>query len=154
MPDQAVRVAIGQYDASGTLVYGPVKIGVSGQSYQIVLDYVSVDAANVSVYIERLLVDPTGNVPPKEVSVFDDAITTRTEYRVFRVPESGAFAFASATNEKPKGERVVIPVYVGVGLRLTAAVTVTKGTANLSSLGAIAADAESGRITGSLIVQT
>jgi hypothetical protein len=150
LPDQAVRIATGQYDASGTLVYGPVKIGVSGQSYQVVLDYISVDTTNVSVYIERVLVDN----PDKDVSVFDDSIKEKTRYQVFRDPESEAFAFLPKSTGKPKGDRVVVPVYVGVGLRLTASVTVTKATANLSSLGAIAAEAESGRLTGSLVVQT
>jgi len=150
LPDQAVRMATGQYDASGTLVYGPAKIGVSGQSYQVVLDYVSVDTTNVSVYIERVLVDSPGT----DVSVFDDSIKAKTRYQVFRDPDSEAFAFLPKSKEKPPGDRVVVPVYVGVGLRLTASVTVTKTTANLSGLGAIAADAESGRLTGSLVVQT
>lgn len=152
LPDQAVRVAIGQYDASGTLVYGPAKIGVSGQSYQVVLDYISVDATNVPVYIVRTM--PDGH----EVSVFD-SISVPTRFEVFRDPTSPAFAsFAPAGSSGSQGthagDHVVIPVYVGVGLRLTASVTVTKATANLSSLGAIAADAQAGRVTGTLVVQT
>jgi hypothetical protein len=163
LPDQSVRIATGQYYASGTLVYGPAKIGYSGHSYQVVLDYVNVDTTNVSVYIERKL--PDG----KLVSVFDNTIKEPTTYRVHRDPESTAFAYledslhqnpvgesAAKTTPKqvPNGDPVVIPVYVGVGLRLTASVTVTKGTANLSSLGAISADAAAGKLTGSLVVQT
>ena len=76
LPDEAVRMAIGEYDASGTLVYGPGKIGVSGQSYQVVIDYISVDTANVSVYIDRVRVDTN-----KEVSVF-----RCTGYRANEIP--------------------------------------------------------------------
>jgi len=47
-----------------------------------------------------------------------------------------------------------MPVYIGVGLRLTATVRVIKGTANLSSLGSLAAGAEAGNLNGSLVVQT
>ena len=165
LPDQSVRIATGQYDASGTLVYGPAKIGYSGHSYQVVLDYVNVDTTNVSVYIERTLTDASGK--KKQVSVFDDTIKEPTQYQVYRDPESTAFAYLEesliptgegGTAGGPKrilnGDRVVIPVYVGVGLRLTASVTVTKATANLASLGAISADAAAGKLTGSLVVQT
>src|SRR5260370_12032384 len=131
LPDQAVRIATGQYDASGTLVYGPAKIGVSGHSYQVVLDYVSVDTTNASLYIERVLVDS----PDKDVSVFDDSIKEKTRDQVFRDPEREAFAFLPKSTQKPKGDRVVVPVYVAAGLRLTASVTVTKATTNPSRLG-------------------
>ena len=53
-----------------------------------------------------------------------------------------------------KTGNIVIPVYVGVGLRLTADLQVVRGSLNLSSLGAIAAGVESGRASGSLVVQT
>ncbi|WP_073564927.1 hypothetical protein [Archangium sp. Cb G35] len=154
LPDQAVRIAVGTYDASGTLVFGPAKIGVKGQSYQVVLDYVSVDATNVPVYIERWFYDDKGT--RKEASVFDESVVHKTQYRVHRDPKTEDFI---SGKEAPSiaslpGDRVVIPVYVGVGLRLTASVTVTKGEANLSSLGAIAAEAQAGKLTGSLVVQT
>ena len=45
-------------------------------------------------------------------------------------------------------------MYVGVGLRLIASVTVRKGSVNLSSLGVLAADAQAGKVTGTLVVQT
>jgi hypothetical protein len=148
LPDQAVRIAVGQYDASGTLVYGPAKIGLSGQSYQVVLDYVSVDTRNVPVYIHRT------SSEGKDVSIFDDYAPGQT-FRVARDPESDVFTSGIKKEApKPLGEQLTIPVYVGVGLRLTASVTVTNATANLSSLGTIAADAEAGKLTGSLIVQT
>lgn len=158
LPDQAVRIAVGQYNASGTLVFGPGTVGVVGKSYQIVLDYISVDTANVPVYIKRYL--PDQELPDKEgrlVSVYDNTIAGRTVYRIYRDPEQNKSASARMLvpeREKQGFEQVIVPVYVGVGLRLTASVTVTQGTANLSSLGAIAADAEAGKLTGSLIVQT
>ncbi|NNG41607.1 hypothetical protein HJP15_01400 [Pseudoalteromonas sp. NEC-BIFX-2020_002] len=54
-----------------------------------------------------------------------------------------------------KGYEVVnLPVYVGVGLRLTATINVLNGKVNLSGLPAIAAEAQSGNLTGTLVVQT
>ena len=154
LPDQAVRIAVGQYEASGTIVFGPAKVGSQGNSYLIILDYISVDAANVPVYIERTLADYSDIVyrrPDGSISVFDDRIEAPTQYRIYSDPE---YYQNSTASYIPNGDKVIIPVYVGVGLRLTASVTVSKGTANLSSLGSIAADAEAGKITGSLIVQT
>ena len=49
---------------------------------------------------------------------------------------------------------VTLPLYVGVGLRLTANVSVISGSVNLSSLSALAAAAEADALSGSLIVQT
>lgn len=152
LPDQTVRIAVAEYDQSGTLVFGPVKIGGEGKSYQVVLDYVSVDATNIPVYVERYTNGPNGD--KKEISLFED-VPINTQYRVHLDPDSDAFLYGEKTAISiPPGERVIIPVYVGVGLRLTANVTVTKGSANLSSLGSIAADAEAGKLTGSLVVQT
>jgi hypothetical protein len=152
LPDQAVRIAVGQYDASGTLVYGPAKVGAKGQSYQIVLDYISVDATNVPVYIERRCHKSNGVLDT--VSVFDNSIEGKCQYRVQADPEYVSSAISEDSKSRPIGDRVIIPVYVGVGLRLTASVTVTSAGVSLSSLGAIAANAEAGKLTGSLVVQT
>jgi hypothetical protein len=152
LPDQAVRIAVATYDGSGTLVFGPFKSGAEGHSYEVILDYISVDTANVPVYVERLAERP--NLPPKEISVYDQSYVGTTTYRVQRDPKSDLFLFSKGNTTAPPGDRVNIPVYIGVGLRLTALITVTKGNANLSSLGAIAAGAEAGNLTGSLVVQT
>lgn len=47
-----------------------------------------------------------------------------------------------------------IPVYVGVGLRVTADVSDIKGSANLTGLSVIGMEAEAKNIRGSLVVQT
>jgi hypothetical protein len=160
LPDEAVRMAVGNVDASGAVTYGPVKVGASGESYQVILDYISVDTANVPVYIERRVVRISqGDNPSLKVgglvSVFDNSIkSSDTSYKVRRDPASEAYLRPMISQPTPAGDSVVIPVYVGVGLRLTASITVTKGTVHLSSLGAIAADAQAGKLTGSLVVQT
>lgn len=48
----------------------------------------------------------------------------------------------------------VVPVYIGVGLRLTADLYVVSGSVNLTSLLAIGAAAEAEQVTGQLVVQT
>ena len=47
-----------------------------------------------------------------------------------------------------------IPVYVGVGLRVSAYVYVTGASANISGIGIIGAEAEANNLRGSLVVQT
>ena len=57
-------------------------------------------------------------------------------------------------HSSPDENIVTFPVYVGVGMRMTADVTVNRGTVNLASLGAIGAAAEANEVTGTLVVQT
>jgi hypothetical protein len=163
LPDQAVRLAIGQFDASGSLTFGPVSIGGEGKSYQIILDYISVDASQVPVFVKK----ESSKDSTVSVSVYDKTVIdkkTSNNYR-YTIRPAARYSIAkpssSETNDKLrsrayelKSDLVVFPVYVGVGLRLTASVTVVKGNVNLSSLGAIAAEAKAGRLVGTLVVQT
>ena len=73
-PDQAVRIAVAQLDTSGSLAFGPAKVGASGHSYQVVLDYISVDATRAPVYVERFT-----NGESKLVSVFDATLAPLSE---------------------------------------------------------------------------
>jgi hypothetical protein len=51
-------------------------------------------------------------------------------------------------------EKFNVPVYIGIGLRLRANVTVKKGKVNLSNLTALTAAVEAGDATGTMSVQT
>ena len=138
LPDNAVRMAIKEYDAKGKLSFGASSLGVEGRRYQVILDYINVDSTNIRFYIkvkgDEIL----------EVTRVDEADFPSAKARTNLTPEA---------IEKLTGN-IVIPVYVGVGLRLTADLQVVRGSLNLSSLGAIAAGVESGRASGSLVVQT
>lgn len=132
LPDNAVRIAVRNLSGSGNLGFGPVKLGYAGNSYRVILDYINVDVANFRFRYAG-------------TNVLEGA----TPASISRVDAPRLASVAGAD----QGE-IVIPVYVGVGLRLTADVTVHRGTVNLSSLGALAAEAEAKRVTGSLVVQT
>ncbi|SHE79163.1 hypothetical protein SAMN02745781_00778 [Vibrio gazogenes DSM 21264] len=66
----------------------------------------------------------------------------------------------SKTEESFVNNRVIpkvtldIPIYVGIGLRVTANVNVIKTNANISGLGVIGMEAESNALNGDLIIQT
>jgi hypothetical protein len=43
LPDETVRLATGHVETDGTVSYGPAKIGVKGERYVAILDYVKTD---------------------------------------------------------------------------------------------------------------
>lgn len=152
LPDQAVRLAIAQVNGKASGSFGPAAVGYENNSYQVVLDYISVDATQLPIYVKRVI-SSTG----RSVALFDDSVKQATRYIVTAAPRINPFVkneMKEFTRDIDKGELVVVPVYIGVGLRLTASVFIQKGSVNLSSLGALAAGAEAGKLTGSLTVQT
>lgn len=79
----------------------------------------------------------------------------------------GTDSFAVTLSEKDqKGNRIatlvptaqqanaIVPVYIGVGLRLTASIYVKKGSVDLGNLFALGAAAKAQQVSGTLIVQT
>ena len=54
----------------------------------------------------------------------------------------------------PGESDAIIPVYIGVGLRFTANITVNEGSVDLGNLFALGLAAESKKVTGTLIIQT
>lgn len=165
LPDNAVRMAVRQLDAKGSATIGPATVGVENSQYQVILDYINADVVNIRLLITRQKAAPAAAAATAAVG------DPGTIVRIQRLPqydyaaaEPKPAASAGASPADPSAdlprairaqeEEVVIPVYVGVGLRLTANVNVLKGKVNLSSLGALAAEAQAGNISGSLIVQT
>src|SRR5438105_1645547 len=57
LPDEAARIAVGSYDATGSLSFGPAKVGVEDHTYQVVLDYIDVDEATLTVEVVRTLIE-------------------------------------------------------------------------------------------------
>ncbi|WP_146198008.1 hypothetical protein [Caulobacter endophyticus] len=141
LPDNAVRIAIQQISGKTDATLGPAVLGASGNQYQVTLDYINADTANI-----RFLV---GYRHPGDKESVPLPIT-----RDFPQDAEVVAIRLAGDKELANGNEVVIPVYVGVGLRLTATVQVIKGKINLSSLGAIAASVEGEKAAGSLVVQT
>ncbi|WP_462158650.1 hypothetical protein [Pseudoalteromonas sp. GB56] len=156
LPDQTVRMVVASYNNSGNLSFGPISLGAKGKSYKVVLDYTNVDAVSVPLVVNR----KTGS---QSVGLFSTPDTVST-YEVYRIDLDANYKEGAIQQliKAQKGlqsygefaEIINVTVYVGVGLRLTANVTVLDGEANLGSLGALAADAASGKTSGSLVVQT
>lgn len=142
LPDNAVRIAIGKFTTSGSLSFGVGSTGFEGERFRVVLDYINADTANMRFALYRR--DATTNTV---YGYFDEAAKSFP-------PVVDRLGPAEAVNGRDERSEVVIPVYVGVGLRLTADLTVLQGEVQLSSLGALAADARAGNISGTMVVQT
>ena len=145
LPDNAVRIAVKEYDNKGNLSYAGSSLGFEGRRYQVILDYINVDSSNIRFYIKTRR---NSNAGPSGLEIL-------AVERIDLFRETTGFNRDASPEEKERAQgNIVIPVYVGVGLRLTADLQVLKGTLNLSSLGVIAAGVEAGKASGSLVVQT
>ena len=180
-PDQTVRLAVAEFDADGTLSFGPTTVGYKGSSYQVIIDYMNTDTVKGSFLVKRTI---AGQVPTRKwwggtyayrdynkgdtIGLFDEVPdSVITVYDVLPNPEDTQFqnVYSDLTEVKDRvdaskklkneGYEIInLPVYVGVGLRMTATVTVNKGEVNLSGLPEIAAEAKAGKLSGTLVVQT
>lgn len=131
LPDTTMRLAIGSFDASGNITYGPVKVGTESNSYRVILDYIEVTTMSIPVKVSQ-------TTSP----AWYPAIPGQKDYSVQLLGPSQA-----------SQADIDIPVYVGVGMRLTASVVVLKGTVDLSNLVAIGAAAQANQLQGTLTVQ-
>lgn len=148
LPDNAVRMLIERFNASGTVTYGPAKLGAKGESYRVTVDYINADTINVQVWISKSM-ETVGGVS-KVVSLLSAPDANF-------VPDTEVYTI---TRDKPASDMISqfvefnIPVYVGIGLRVSANVDVIGSNANISGIGVIGAEAEAERVKGSLVVQT
>lgn len=118
LPDETMRLAIGEKQANGTVTFGTAKTGYAGSRYVVILDYMKFTTKSFGVNLT------------KENNVTKATLTT------------GA------------NPSVVVPVYLGVGLRLAADLQVNEGNVDLGNLIAIGAAGQAKQVTGTLTIQT
>jgi len=177
-PDQTVRLAVAEFQADGSLTFGPATVGFEGQTYQVIIDYMNTDTTRGSFLVKRTV---TGQTTQSNIFGFSTVYKDYKKGRVVGLFEEVPSGVITSYDVKPNlkstlfsdkeimcnninnelinvqnGEYDIInlPVYVGVGLRLTATIRVLKGTVNLSGLPQIAAEAQAGKLSGTLVVQT
>jgi hypothetical protein len=145
LPDLAVRFAVADVSANGGLTFGPSKLTAAGSTYRAVLDYVNVDAVPVDFSVLKIIRKGTETrVERPTYRILKDQGETIDHYEVKLL--------APTADADPN--RVTIPVYIGVGLRLSADIRSLKSNISLSGLGAIGAEAEAKALAGTLTVQT
>ncbi len=151
LPDNAVRMLVESFDLSGKVTFGASKAGVQNQRYQVTVDYISADTINVPILLAKAM----WNSKTEKSEWIDPISSVPDEYK--RGSESFEVVRVSADKPGPENSYLRpynIPVYVGIGLRVSANVYVTGANANISGIGIIGAEAEAKNLTGSLTVQT
>lgn len=152
LPDNAVRMSIEKFEGSGSVTYGPAGVGAEGESYRVTVDYVISDTTIFSVWVAKTAYNKVVN-QLEYVGILNDLdeATYDLSSISYEVREK-----RSDYEDRPNPDfyDFNIPIYVGIGLRVTANVDVTGANANISGLGVIGAEAEANTLKGSLIVQT
>jgi hypothetical protein len=164
LPDQTVRMAVKKFNANGKVSYASFASAGKNESYDVILDYMNTDTAPGSFLVKRFVV----NLESYDAGLLNFKYK-RTDYKVGdslaiseSIPESVITQYHVIPYDEIKAKspaykeysKINIPVYVGLGLRLKASITTTEADVNLSGLPAIAAQAQAGKIRGSLVVQT
>jgi hypothetical protein len=179
LPDNAVRTAVEDISGSGGASFLVGNAASKGSRLRLTVDYIMADTMPVRmIIIERTVLQRvesrSGEVSEKAINIklvgaeriaknlSDDGVReiANTMYR--GLEERAADQTASIRNSHTSVQTVVrynlyertIPVYVGVGLRVTADVTTLTGNVTISGLGGIGVDADAGKLSGSLVVQT
>jgi len=134
MPDETIRLAIAEVSSDGVLKFGTTSIGRANKSYVVILDYIKYSTDFFRVEIDKVNETEFTVLPRYEPSEIENSYEP-----IIRAGDEGD---------------AVVPVYVGVGLRLTASITVNKNEVDLGNLFAIGAQASANEITGTLTVQT
>lgn len=147
LPDLSVRFAVADAEQSGGLEFGPSQVTVKNQTYRAVLDYINADSIPAVMQIDKIT-RRFGKVPFSDASIDDDVVGFEATLIGFGRGGRATFSTEDASSI------LVFPIYVGVGLRLTADIRALEGKINLSSLAAIGANAEADNLTGTMTVQT
>lgn len=162
LPDNAVRMSVERFDASGSVTYGPAGVGTEGESYRVTVDYINADTTNIPIWMsKKAALRFLGPLSPKSLNLEYKNVDPLAPLPPNFIPGSEIY---SVTRENPGHEKELvveelyrqqnIPVYVGIGLRVTANVDVLKGRVNIAGLGIIGAESEAEKLKGSLVVQT
>jgi len=128
LPCETVRLAEGKIETNGSIKFGTTKTGYAGSDYQIIIDYIKYDTKSVALKI----------IPNSST----DKNSSDLNFEPFE-----SFYDSSLPD-------AVVPVYIGIGLRLTATINVKSGNIDLGNLFGLGVAAEAKKITGSLTIQT
>ncbi|WP_299837569.1 hypothetical protein [uncultured Tenacibaculum sp.] len=164
-PDQTVRLSIAKINGDGSLTYGSVvKATAKNDTYEVTLDYVNVDVTQIPFFFrEKKVIETSADESKKKEDKVVYEIKPSIRYDVFdnNMDKDFSSEYEKQKNQiratlpgKEEWEEKVVPVYIGVGLRVVARVTVLEANVNLSGLGVIGSEAKAGRLKGSLSVQT
>jgi hypothetical protein len=152
LPDNTVRLATAEANKSGSFSFKPLSSSVQNRTYRVILDYVNSDTTYVTVRLLKQRISDTGQLMGEAISAnedFSDSNKSESVRYIAKRIDPGT----KEGNIGP-GKRVTFPVIVGVGSRLRATVNTYEAGIELTNIVGLAAAAESGRASGTLVVQT
>jgi len=147
LPNITSRFALANIQANGTISFGASQTTVEGQRYRAVVDYINVDTVPFTVAISAVIDEKTVPLSKALRDVEQDPSLFISSYNLDFVGQYEEKT-ARETFENNEQSIVTFPVYVGIGMRLTAEIDALKGKVSLSGLSAIAAEASAGKLTG------
>jgi len=177
-PDQTVRIAVGKYDSSGSIVYGPIgKASAQEAEYRVIFDYIIADEVALYLIVTPIFkgdcrgLDATSRVTD---AAFRKALAEtaasqssacaayvrvrklqRAQLSTFQGKDPQVENFAKTYGASTGQEtQITVPTYVGVGFRITANVHTESADVNLGSLTSIGAAASQGKASGTMTIQT
>ena len=172
LPDNSVRIATRKISGSAKGGIGAIGLntGIEGNTYEVIIDYVTTETINMRFYgyWQSFQTDRDGEIVERgesRRSFYDRPYNTKargngfgTSWKLIVTGVEGdtideVLSITEYTVDREK-DAFNIPVYVGLGLRLKANVTVLKGTVDFTGLGAITSAVEAGNASGSMSVQT
>lgn len=160
LPDITTRVAVASLDESGSLNFVPFAVSQEGHTYSVLFDQIFVDAVPMKMIMWR----KKSVARSGAVSGSAGLLSALKAYgAAARNADEGPVHGAADTDESEKFfnqnakdydfQRVIVPVYVGAGIRLNATVLALKGNVNLTSPVGLAVAADAGAVQGTLAVQ-
>lgn len=130
--DLATRVATQQISGEATVRVPIFSAGGGGSTYKVTQDFIAYDETSLRFAIPpEFARGELNGAPPPRLTLLEPNE---------RAPENMS--------------EITVPVYVGVGIRLTATVNVLRGNVNIADLGALSAAAKAERVDGKLVAQT
>lgn len=153
LPDQTVRMSVKKISSNGEFSFTGFKSAGVDDRFEVTLDYIMSDTVSLDLLVAKYL---TGN-----------AISSSDERdRIVNIKDSLSpeqhfiYTFKPFDKDNYKldlingWDKITIPVYVGVGVRMTAEITILNASAELGGIFSLAATANRNKISGTLALQT
>lgn len=151
LPDNSVRVSIQNYLTSGRVTYGIGSVQGEIDSYRLTVDFINSDTINVKFWIKKTALIYEQNKLPREMERVVVPLLAINDGRYYYNSESFSVLRQAEGFKIPEDfEEFNLPIYVGVGIRVSAAIESSSSKGKIEGLGMLTAQG----LRGTLVTQT
>ncbi len=151
LPDNSVRTSVLELSANGDVSFSVGSVSTEGKTYRVTIDYANTSTVQVPFWIKKEVnVWNYETKKPGPVEIVHPTVLAQEKYQL----GSARYTVTHADPSDASYHKFSIPLYIGVGLRVTSNVTAAKAKVDISGLAAIGGGAEAQALSGSLVVQT